>query len=208
MILKKPYAFLIKHFRLIHIILSTLLIYIAFSFNKVHKYIKELISGISNKYDAINYVNKGLFIFIFLVILISIGVYYLMKYKKKPKTIYIITTIGYLLMGVLLAFVNGYLSSLSMEVINAKTIRFYRDTLSFTMLYQYIIIIIMIIRGLGFDIKKFNFTKDIQELNIEDIELNHEIAKIAGRQFYFWIKGLISSGEYEMESIYNAAKIS
>ena len=55
-----------------------------------------------------------------------------MKYKKKPKTIYIITTIGYLLMGVLLAFVNGYLSSLSMEVINAKTIRFYRDTLSFT----------------------------------------------------------------------------
>lgn len=170
MILKKPYAFLIKHFRLIHIILSTLLIYIAFSFNKVHKYIKELISGISNKYDAINYVNKGLFIFIFLVILISIGVYYLMKYKKKPKTIYIITTIGYLLMGVLLAFVNGYLSSLSMEVINAKTIRFYRDTLSFTMLYQYIIIIIMIIRGLGFDIKKFNFTKDIQELNIEDID--------------------------------------
>ena len=28
----------------------------------------------------------------------------------------------------------------------------------------------MIIRGLGFDIKKFNFTKDIQELNIEDID--------------------------------------
>ena len=93
-----------------------------------------------------------------------------MKYKKKPKTIYIITTIGYLLMVILLAFLNGYLSSLSMEVINAKTIRFYRDTISFTMLYQYIIIIIMIIRGLGFDIKKFNFTKDIQELNIEDID--------------------------------------
>ena len=28
----------------------------------------------------------------------------------------------------------------------------------------------MIIRVLGFDIKKFNFTKDIQELNIEDID--------------------------------------
>lgn len=39
--------------------------------------------------------------------------------------------------------------------------------------------------------------------DIEDIELNHEIAKIAGRQFYFWIKGLISSGEYEMESIFS-----
>lgn len=38
--------------------------------------------------------------------------------------------------------------------------------------------------------------------DIEDIELNHEIAKIAGRQFFYWIKDLIASGEYELESIF------
>ncbi|GAP70549.1 hypothetical protein BA6E_124364 [Bacteroidales bacterium 6E] len=39
--------------------------------------------------------------------------------------------------------------------------------------------------------------------DIEDIELNHEIAKIAGRQFYNWIKSLIKSGEYELNSIFS-----
>lgn len=38
--------------------------------------------------------------------------------------------------------------------------------------------------------------------DIEDIELNHEIAKIAGRQFFYWIKDLIASGDYEMETIF------
>ncbi len=39
--------------------------------------------------------------------------------------------------------------------------------------------------------------------DIENIELNHEIAKIAGRQFFKWIKSLIKSGEYELDSIFS-----
>lgn len=38
--------------------------------------------------------------------------------------------------------------------------------------------------------------------DIEDIELNHEIAKIAGRQFFFWIKQLIKSKAYDLDSIF------
>lgn len=41
-----------------------------------------------------------------------------------------------------------------------------------------------------------------QRDDIEDIELNHEIAKIAGRQFFYWIKSLIESGAYELDSIF------
>lgn len=39
--------------------------------------------------------------------------------------------------------------------------------------------------------------------DIEDIELNHEIAKIAGQQFFYWIKELVASGEYELDSIFS-----
>ncbi len=42
-----------------------------------------------------------------------------------------------------------------------------------------------------------------QRDDIEDIELNHEIAKIAGRQFFYWIKQLIESREYEFDSIFS-----
>lgn len=39
--------------------------------------------------------------------------------------------------------------------------------------------------------------------DIEDIKLNHEIAKIAGRQFFYWIKDLVVSKEYDLDSIFN-----
>ena len=41
-----------------------------------------------------------------------------------------------------------------------------------------------------------------QRDDIEDIELNHVIARIAGRQFFYWIKQLIESKEYDLNSIF------
>ena len=38
--------------------------------------------------------------------------------------------------------------------------------------------------------------------DIEDIELNHVIARIAGKQFFYWIKQLIESKEYDLDSIF------
>ena len=36
----------------------------------------------------------------------------------------------------------------------------------------------------------------------DDVELNHEITKIAGRQFFYWIKDLIASKKYDLDSIF------
>lgn len=41
-----------------------------------------------------------------------------------------------------------------------------------------------------------------QRDDIEDIELNHIIARIAGRKFFDWIKELISCNEYDLDSIF------
>lgn len=41
-----------------------------------------------------------------------------------------------------------------------------------------------------------------QRDDIEDIELNHVIACIAGKQFFYWIKQLIESEEYDLDSIF------
>ena len=71
---------------------------------------------------------------------------------------------------------NGFSSA----TIDQKTIRLYTDIQLITMLFQYYIIAVMLIRGLGFDIKKFNFSKDIKELDItiedsEEIEVDTNI---------------------------------
>lgn len=177
MVLRKPYGFLIKHFRFIHLLITVILAYIAVKFRNIYVFLGNVISDAVNRYDAVSYINYKIFIFIVLSIFLMFIVYWLLKYKDKPRKIYIISIIGYIILGIVLMVVFSYMSGFSMNIINQKTIRLYRDILFICNLFQYYIIIVMLIRGLGFDIKKFNFAKDVQELNLsqednEEVEVN------------------------------------
>ena len=55
----------------------------------------------------------------------------------------------------------------------------------------------------GFDfLMNTDMVPNGQRDDIEDIELNHVIARIAGKQFFYWIKQLIESEEYDLDSIF------
>ena len=91
MILRRPYAFLIKHFRLIHLILFILLAFITYNANNVLDFFKEYISANGNiEVLSSNYINLFIYIVPVIIVGLSIMIYYLMKYKDKPKLFYII----------------------------------------------------------------------------------------------------------------------
>ena len=180
MVLRNPYAFLIKHFRLIHLFITAIFTYIVIKNQAIYKYLREVIKDSVNKYNYLNYVNYSIYIWIIIAIILCFAVYYLLKYKDKPRKIYIFTIIGYIIVGTFTSILYSYISEFSNIVIDQKTIRLYTDILLITLFFQYIIIAIMLIRGLGFDIKKFNFNKDAIELNLnasdsEEIEVNTQI---------------------------------
>lgn len=180
MVLRRPYAFLIKHFRLIHLIITAILTYLVISNRRVYKYLSTVISDLVNIYNALSYINYSIYILIFVVIVLCFLVYYLLKFKDKPRRIYIATIVGYIIVAVFMVILFTYMRTFLDTVVDQKTIRLYRDILLMTLLFQYYIIIVMLIRGLGFDIKKFNFSKDAQELNLnesdsEEVEVNTKI---------------------------------
>lgn len=166
MVFRKPYAFLIKHFRLIHLIITGLLVYIVSNIQKIYSFILSCISDQVNRYNALDYINYNIYIYLGIGIVLFIIIYWLFKYKDKPRNVYIISILGYITLGIYLFLLYSYLVELPNNIIDAKSIRAFRDITLMSLIFQYIIIIIMFIRGLGFDVKKFNFTKDIHELNI------------------------------------------
>ena len=169
MIFRKPYAFLIKHFRLIHLIISAILVYLVSYSNNIYKYINLCIDDAVNRYNALQYINYNIYIYMIIGLLLFGIIYWLFKYKDKPRNVYVISIGGYILVGIFLAILFNYFGKLPNNIIEQKEIRAYRDILLIFLGFQYIVIIIMVIRGFGFDIKKFNFTKDSKEL-----DLNHE----------------------------------
>lgn len=180
MILRKPYAFLIKHFRLIHLIITAIFSYLLIKNIGVYKYLNSVIAESINRYDALDYIHYGIYFLILVGVLLCAAIYYLFKHKDKPRRIYIFTIVGYIIISIFMAILFTYMRGFLNAVVEQKSIRFYRDALLITLLFQTYVVIVMLIRGLGFDIKKFDFNKDAQELNLtesdsEEVEVNAKI---------------------------------
>ena len=184
MILRKPYALLIRYFQRIHLILILLCAYVFYKISTLKSFVGNFINTESYNayYEPISdYINFGLIISILLILVITITLIVLLIYKKKPWKIYILPVIEYIFMlGVLIyvySFFNGY-----NEMSELTTIMAGRDLLNILTIPQYIIFIIFGIRFLGIDLKKFGFKEDEEYLDIkeedrEEFEVNIEFDK-------------------------------
>ena len=171
MILKKPYAFLIKHFKLINLIISGLSIYMALVLNDMIRYFNNYISQGWYTYQqsaSSHTVSIYTFIVLGLLVLISITVYALMRFKDKPRLFYMIVITVTIIMLFMIPNANGTLNVMALKALDSRSVRFTRDLLFIGSLCEYIIILITIFRGLGFDIKKFDFKSIKEDFNIED----------------------------------------
>lgn len=173
MILKKPYAFLIKYFKTIHIVLLVLMSYLLYRTNIILNFFQEYISSnqltISKDFTG-KLFNIYMFVIPFIIIVVLIILLAVMYYKKKPVLFYIYNI---LMMIAILIFYNiGYnaAGTLEMQVIETRTLRLLRDFFMLLILFQGISTILTFIRATGFDYKKFDFGHDLEELDITEAD--------------------------------------
>lgn len=178
MVIRKPYAFLIKHFKLVHLILALPLIYIV---RKTHVVVSFFNSYVSNGYSyqfgtdvSGLYINWVLYLSIFVIIISILSIYYLLKYKEKPVKMYIVMLAFYLFLFFMLIWYSGIISGMAKEVLPAKSARLYRDISLIIYLPQYFFIAFTALRAVGFNIKSFNFQNDLKEMQITS-EDNEEV---------------------------------
>ncbi len=180
MILRKPYAFLIKHFRLIHLVLSLLLGYILYKTNDTLSFFSEYLSTKTyERFDGLDniYLPPYLYFIIACAMFISIVIFILLQKKDKPLKYYVFLPIFYTVLSFAFIFVRGQFQSIAYNQINLLQLRITRDGLYLFFLAQVPFLIMAVFRATGFNIRKFNFQKDWMELNIassdnEEVELD------------------------------------
>lgn len=182
MILRRPYAFLIKHFRLIHMIIFILMAYITYKSNNVLTFFNDYITLDGNiEVLSSNYINTYIYLFPVIIIILSLIIYFLMRYKKKPKAFYIYLIIMSIITIVVYSYLYLNIKNLEIIAVSAKQIRLYRDIARIFFYTLVVTCIPILIRGLGFDIKKFNFSSDLKELNLNkednaEVEVNVDLS--------------------------------
>ena len=171
MILRKPYAILIKNFKLIHLVLTLMMIYLFIQTSSLLTFFNDNISGqdIIQGYDISRELfNSWTFILPIIIVLASFTILSLMFFKKKPFLIYVINIISYISLGILYYITLTNVDILEVRLVDIRVLRAIRDFLIGAMVIQSFTTIFMFVRATGFDIKKFNFTEDLDELEISE----------------------------------------
>ena len=174
MIIRKPYAFLIKNFKKIHIFLLLLSIYVAYKLISVSNFVNEFMRlGTYDFYsDPItNYISWLLTLSIILLIVGSLAILFLLNHKKKPWKLYLVPAIEYFALFLVLSMIRSFFKGYSSSVATTD-LRLSRDLLMIFIVAQLPVIGIYAMRVFGLDIKKFNFNidKEFLELSEEDRE--------------------------------------
>ncbi len=186
MIIKKPYAFLIKHFKLIHLLLSFLIIFLIIKTRSIYLFFNAYANEGYYTYIeniASSYVSSNMFLFVVFILMLTAFVYLLMRWKKKNRKFYIFIFIFYIILLVSFLLFYNVFNNLVANPLDTRTIRAYRDIALLIYLPQFIIALLCLVRASGFNIKQFDFKKDLVELDIAE-EDQEEIEVTLGSNTY------------------------
>lgn len=212
MVFRKPYAFLIKNFKKIHILLLLLWGFIYYKVYQVRSFVKEFVNfGTYNKnLEGIGTkITPLLYISIVLMIIISIAMLFLLRHKKKPWKLYIVIILEYILMIYACISLTSFFNSYSNNNLISEVF-IYRDIINIASILQYIVLVILIIRITGLDLKKFSFNTDQEFLELdsrdrEEFEVSIEIDKHSFSRKYNAFKRNINYVYQEHKFICNLA---
>ena len=184
MVFRKPYAFLIKNFKKIHIVLFVLAVYIYFKQMSLYGFLNNYVSMQSynaNLESIDKYVGGLTYLAIFAIIAITALLIYLLLYKKKPWKLYLVILFEYILLFVGFFMASRYFHSYDADSALSSAMAI-RDTIFIGSFPQYAVFVILFIRIAGIDLSKFDFSHDEEFLELsaedrEEFEINIDVDK-------------------------------
>ena len=188
MVFRKPFAFIIKHFKAFHVVMFLTTLFIMYNANQIRSLIRSLISQNAFTYaGAENYTNSPVFI-VCLIGLTAVGlIYWLFTVRKKDLKYYSLV-IGYYAFSMGgFYYLFDKINILAQKDVSIDELNLIRDVSTLILLVSVPILIMSLIRSIGFNIKQFNFSKDIKELEITDKD-SEEFEILIGQNNYKYFR--------------------
>lgn len=171
MIVRKPYAFLIKYFKVIHFFLLVLSVFVFYHTKIALDFFNEYVKTrqfIESETLINDTIPLSIALFAFLLIGITVMILVLFRKKDKPIAFYLSSVIFYFIFIIFVFISREIMSTIIFEGIDPRISRIIRDIWLISYYLQIALIVFYFIRTVGFDVKKFNFGEDLHELQIED----------------------------------------
>lgn len=154
MIIRNPYGFVVKHFKLINLILIVPMIYLAFKLGDITNFFNSYIaSGYSTPETSFAdvYVNGTMYLIIIALLFANIFLYFIFTSKKKNGLIYSINIIYFLVLIVAVFLFHTSMSNIEKDSLDATFANFVRDCAIIAQMPIYFLMIANVAKGVGFN---------------------------------------------------------
>ena len=180
MVLKKPYAFFIKFFKPIHLIITFLIGYLINLDSSILSFLSSYIStysGLMNTMPTSGLYSPLLTVIPIAICVMSLLVLGVMVRKKKPVLFYAINILLYIAVIIVNIYAINFLKTINEAAVSIRITKLVHDFVFLAMGVEIATFILFLFRGLGLNIKKFDFdsdllSMDISESDMEEFEVN------------------------------------
>lgn len=189
MIIRKPYAFIIRHFKIINLVIAGCIAFLAVNATNLQQQFVDLKTSKMYTYAGAEYlINNNIFLFVIVGLILTGLVYYLLKEKKKPTRAYLSTIAYFIGTAVLILYLKNVCNNLVNGTVTESTLSLARDASMMIRYVGFILFCIIFVRGIGFNLGQFNFSKDIREMKIVE-EDSAEFEVMIGQNNYKYARG-------------------
>lgn len=171
MVLKKPYAFFIKFFKPIHIIVAFLIGWLIYLDGSILSFLRNYIStysGLSNSVSTIGLSSPLLVAIPIIVGIMCLLILGVMVRKRKPILFYIINIALYIAIVVVNVYALNFLKIIADSAVSIRITKLIHDFVFLAIVAEGSTFILFIARGLGLNIKKFDFDSDLLSMDISE----------------------------------------
>ena len=114
-----------------------------------------------------NHISSLMMFFIFIMIVGSVSLLFLLLHKKKPWKTYLVPIIVYVVLFFILSMIKSFFHTYT-ESVDATNLRLSRDLLMIILAGQLPALGIFVMRIFGLDVKKFDFNSDLESLDLSE----------------------------------------
>ena len=177
MIIKKPYAFLIKYFKIIHLVLVVPMVYLLYVFKDISSFLKAYDNNLTTTTAnaAGNYITLFTYLAILALLIVNIVIMSLMKSKRKSTKYYVICTLYYIYLLASTIVFYATFNAIDKGTPDTTLIGFVSSLSVITLIPSYILIVAQLVQASGFNVKTFRFDKtmdlQITDEDEEEVEL-------------------------------------
>ncbi|MGN1371312.1 MAG: hypothetical protein ACI4XM_03455 [Candidatus Coprovivens sp.] len=178
MVIRNPYGFIVKHYKIINLLLLIPMIYLILNFNDLSNFFRDYVAnGYSTKETGFTetYITILSTTAITVMLIANILIYAILSTKKKVSLYNLVGAIYYVILLIASFFFSASLESIETYTMDATFANFVRDVSSMCVIPSYLLIIWGFSKAIGFNVKTFRLDNHsdlkISEEEDDDIEI-------------------------------------